>query len=148
MVNNKVKAMIYMNNTGNEALDGKAMSILEKYCEKKGYEIAVGFGEDTDREGISEPVKFMMVGLAVEKQVDVIVTMFSEMISDNYDGTVEILSKLLGYNVMFETVQDDLNDYYDEAFEQEADMCDGDCDNCGIANDESVIEELNRAFYE
>ena len=91
MVKNKVKAMIYMNYTGNEALDGKAMSILEKYCEKQGYEIVVGFGEDTDREGISEPVKFMMVGLAVEKQVDVIVTMFSEMISDNYDGNVEIL---------------------------------------------------------
>ena len=148
MVKNKVKAMIYMNYTGNETLDSKAMSILEKYCEKQGYEIVVGFGEDTGREGISEPVKFMMVGLAVEKKVDVIVTVFSEMISDSYEGTVEVLSKLLGYNVMFETVQDDLDDYYDEAFEQETDMCDGDCDNCGIANDERVIEELNRAFYE
>ena len=148
MVNNKVKAMIYMNYTGNAALDKKAMDILEKHCEKQGYKIVVGFGEDTDREGISEPVEFMMVGLAVEKQVDVIVTMFSEMISDNYDGTVEVLSKLLGYNVLFETVKNDLDDYYDEVFKQEADMCDGDCEHCNIISDENVVEELNKAFYE
>lgn len=140
-----IRAMIYINHTGNDALDNKAAEIMKQYCDTKGYEIVVIFGEDTDKTGVSEPTKYMLAGLAAEKQIDVVITMFSQMLADNIEDTIALLAKLLEYDVMAETIKDDLDDYYDIVFEH--DMCKG-CHACEEMSAETLIQELLKSFYE
>lgn len=142
-----MKAMIYMNYTGNKELDDKAFAVLNRYCEKQEYDVVVAFGEGTDRTGISEPAKYMMLGFAAEEQVDIIVTMLDAMIAVNIEETIETLAKFLEYEVMFETVVDDLDDLYDIAFEKK---CCTDCEenSDSESDEEDVMEEILHIFYE
>lgn len=113
----KLNALIYLNHTGNEELDQKAMDMLHRYCEMNDYEPIMAFGEDTCMNGISTPVKYMMIGLAAESQIDIVVTMFSEMISKQDDKVIDVISFLDNYDVSVETVADDMDEYYYEMFE-------------------------------
>lgn len=45
---NRQNVLIYLNSTGNEALDCKALAIMEEYCNRKGYKIVNSLGEFTD----------------------------------------------------------------------------------------------------
>jgi len=116
----KLKALIYLNQTGNEALDQKAMDMLYRYCEKNDYEPVIAFGEDTSMEGISTPIKYMLIGLAAESQIDIVVTMFSEMISKKADKVLDVISFLDDYEVSVETIADDMDEFYYEMFEMKA----------------------------
>ena len=68
-------------------------------------------GEDTRFEGISFSMKYMLVGLAAEEQIDKVITIGNFMLGDA-DKVLELIDVLEDYNVYVETVADDMSDMY------------------------------------
>lgn len=112
----KIKALIYLNQTGDEALDQAALDVMHRYCERQNYDVVIAFGEETDKTGLSDPVEYMLIGLAAECQIDVVVTMFSEMVSMDVEAVIGFLSIMDDYGIAVETVTNDLEALYTEMF--------------------------------
>ena len=57
------KAVIYISGTMNETVDNMVVRVIERYCEKHGYEIAALLGESS-QSGMSMPMKYSFIGMA------------------------------------------------------------------------------------
>ena len=77
------KAVIYFGATGNEAADQMVMQVLEEYCAVNGYEVVAVISENARPEGMTFPMKFAFVGMAEVEDVDVVVTLMSDMVKDS-----------------------------------------------------------------
>lgn len=115
-----MRALVYINTTGNEVVDKQVEKILEDCCRARGYDVFAVYGEDTDRCGMSEPTMFMMVGMAVTGCIDHVVTLFGEMVGDSREDILTKLHKLDMFGIKMETVLDDLDIYYEEIYRTES----------------------------
>ena len=77
------KAVIYFGATGNEAADQMVMQVLEEYCTVNGYEVVAVISENARPEGMTFPMKFAFVGMAEVEDVDVVVTLMSDMVGES-----------------------------------------------------------------
>lgn len=109
---NRQNVLIYLNSTGNEALDCKALAIMEEYCNRKGYKIVNSLGEYTDLQGMSPCIHYMTVGMAAKKEIDYVVTISSSMLG-NTDNALDILADLEDLGTFVESVADDMDDLYE-----------------------------------
>ena len=76
------RAVIYFGATGNAAADQMVMQALEEYCALNDYEVVAVVSENARPEGMSFPMKFAFVGMAEVEDVDVVVTLMSDMVGD------------------------------------------------------------------
>ena len=109
---NRENVIIYLNSTGDKAIDQNAAKIAEDFCKRRGYKVLSCVGEDTKFEGISFPMKYMLVGLAAEEKIDTVITIGSFMLGDT-DKILDLIDSLETYSVYVETVAEDMDDYYD-----------------------------------
>lgn len=109
-----MKALIYINKTGNDTVDKLMEKFLLIYCEVKGYEVYDVYAEDTGRAGMSEWACFTTVGMGVTDHIDVVVTLFKEMVGDNHEEIFRILHNLSIYDIKVVTTKNDLDKYYEE----------------------------------
>lgn len=112
---NRENVIIYLNSTGDMMVDQKAVEIAEDFCKARGYNVVNCVGEDTRFEGISFPMKYMLVGLAAEEKINTVVTIGSFMLGDT-DKALDVIDVLEDYNVYVETVADDMSDMYELLF--------------------------------
>lgn len=113
------RVLIYVNTTDNVVVDKQMESILVGYCKHHDYEIVGIFGENTSRTGMSEPTAFMAVGMAVTDTIDAVVTMFAEMVGNSKEAIVNTLQMLDDFNILVETVLDDMDEYYEALYSNE-----------------------------
>ena len=69
------RAIIYYAKTGLEATDHFVPKLLEKYCKDNGYEIVAMLSEPASTEGVSFPMKYAIIGLNMEEDVNTIITL-------------------------------------------------------------------------
>ena len=69
------RAIIYCAKTGLEATDHFVPKLLEKYCKDNGYEIVAMLSEPASTEGVSFPMKYAIIGLNMEEDVNTIITL-------------------------------------------------------------------------
>lgn len=74
------RAIIYYAKTGLEATDHFVPKLLEKYCKDNGYEIVAMLSEPASTEGVSFPMKYAIIGLNMEEDVNTIITLSKDMI--------------------------------------------------------------------
>ena len=74
------RAIIYCAKTGLEATDHFVPKLLEKYCQDNGYEIVAMLSEPASTEGVSFPMKYAIIGLNMEEDVNTIITLSKDMI--------------------------------------------------------------------
>ena len=107
--------IMYLNSTGDMMVDQKAVEIAEDFCKARGYNVVNCIGEDTRFDGISFPMKYMLVGLAAEEKIDKVISIGSFMLGDT-DKVLDLIDVLEDYNVYVETVADDMSDMYELLF--------------------------------
>ena len=107
--------IMYLNSTGDMMVDQKAVEIAEDFCKARGYNVVNCVGEVTGFEGISYPMKYMLVGLAAEEKIDKVISIGSFMLGDT-DKVLDLIDVLEDYNVYVETVADDMSDMYELLF--------------------------------
>lgn len=112
---NRENVIIYLNSTGDMMVDQKAVEIAEDFCKARGYNVVNCIGEDTRFDGISFPMKYMLVGLAAEEKIDKVISIGSFMLGDT-DKVLDFIDVLEDYNVYVETVVDDMSDMYELLF--------------------------------
>lgn len=112
---NRENVIIYLNSTGDMMVDQKVVAIAEDFCKARRYNVVNCVGEDTRFDGISFPMKYMLVGLAAEENIDKVVSIGSFMLGDT-DKVLDFIDVLEDYNVYVETVADDMSDMYELLF--------------------------------
>ena len=106
------KAVIYFGATGNEAADQMVMQVLEEYCAVNGYEVVAVISENARPEGMTFPMKFAFVGMAEVEDVDVVVTLMSDMVGDCEETIMDNIIMLGEHGITVETANDDMAGYY------------------------------------
>lgn len=106
------KAVIYFGATGNEAADQMVMQVLEEYCTVNGYEVVAVISENARPEGMTFPMKFAFVGMAEVEDVDVVVTLMSDMVGDCEETIMDNIIMLGEHGITVETANDDMAGYY------------------------------------
>ena len=109
-----MRALIYINKTGNDVVDKLMEKFLTIYCEVKGYDVYDVYSEDTGRVGMSERACFATVGMGVTDHIDVVVTLFKEMVGDSDEEILRTLHNLSIYDIKVVTTKGDLDEYYEE----------------------------------
>lgn len=104
------KAVIYFGATGNEAADQMVMQVLEEYCAVNGYEVVAVISENARPEGMTFPMKFAFVGMAEVEDVDVVVTLMSDMVGDCEETIMDNIIMLGEHGITVETANDDMLD--------------------------------------
>lgn len=132
------KAVIYINGTMNETVDNMVVRVIERYCEKHGYEIAALLGESS-QSGMSMPMKYSFIGMAEVEDIDTVVTLSSAMVGTTDDEIMETIDLLAHYGIMVETAKEDMSAYYDAL------GSDGycGCDDSSM-DDTQIIKELDK----
>ena len=97
------KAVIYFGATGNEAADQMVMQVLEEYCAVNGYEVVAVISENARPEGMTFPMKFAFVGMAEVEDVDVVVTLMSDMVGDCEETIMDNIIMLGEHGITVET---------------------------------------------
>lgn len=105
------KAVIYFGATGNEAADQMVMQVLEEYCAVNGYEVVAVISENARPEGMTFPMKFAFVGMAEVEDVDVVVTLMSDMVGDCEETIMDNIIMLGEHGITVETANDDMAGY-------------------------------------
>ena len=100
------KAVIYISGTMNETVDNMVVRVIERYCEKHGYEIAA-------QSGMSMPMKYSFIGMAEVEDIDTVVTLSSAMVGTTDDEIMETIDLLAHYGITVETAKEDMSAYYD-----------------------------------
>ena len=106
------KAVIYISGTMNETVDNMVVRVIERYCEKHGYEIAALLGESS-QSGMSMPMKYSFIGMAEVEDIDTVVTLSSAMVGTTDDEIMETIDLLAHYGITVETAKEDMSAYYD-----------------------------------
>ena len=97
------RAIIYYAKTGLEATDHFVPELLEKYCKDNGYEIVAMLSEPASTEGVSFPMKYAIIGLNMEEDVNTIITLSKDMIGATDETVIDTLGKLSEYDIYVET---------------------------------------------
>ena len=118
------RAVIYFGATGNAAADQMVMQVLEEYCSLNDYDVVAVVSENARLEGMSFPMKFAFVGMAEVEDVDVVVTLMSDMVGDCEETIMDNIIMLGEYGITVETVNDDMAGYY-QKMEQAGDKEEG-----------------------
>ena len=108
------KAVIYFGATGNEAADQMVMQVLEEYCTVNGYEVVAVISENVRPEGMTFPMKFAFVGMAEVEDVDVVVTLMSDMVGDCEETIMDNIIMLGEHGITVETANDDIEQFFDK----------------------------------
>ena len=103
---------LYFGATGNEAADQMVMQVLEEYCAVNGYEVVAVISENARPEGMTFPMKFAFVGMAEVEDVDVVVTLMSDMVGDCEETIMDNIIMLGEHGITVETANDDMAGYY------------------------------------
>ena len=132
------KAVIYISGTINETVDNMVVRVIERYCEKHGYEIAALLGESS-QSGMSMPMKYSFIGMAEVEDIDTVVTLSSAMVGTTDDEIMETIDLLAHYGITVETAKEDMSAYYDAL------GSDGycGCDDSSM-DDTQIIKELDK----
>lgn len=132
------KAVIYISGTMNETVDNMVVRVIERYCEKHGYEIAALLGESS-QSGMSMPMKYSFIGMAEVEDIDTVVTLSSAMVGTTDDEIMETIDLLAHYGITVETAKEDMSAYYDAL------GSDGyyGCDDSSM-DDTQIIKELDK----
>ena len=132
------KAVIYISGTMNETVDNMVVRVIERYCEKHGYEIAALLGESS-QSGMSMPMKYSFIGMAEVEAIDTGVTLSSAMVGTTDDEIMETIDLLAHYGITVETAKEDMSAYYDAL------GSDGycGCDDSSM-DDTQIIKELDK----
>lgn len=93
------RAIIYYAKTGLEATDHFVPKLLEKYCKDNGYEIVAMLSEPASTEGVSFPMKYAIIGLNMEEDVNTIITLSKDMIGATDETVIDTLGKLSEYDI-------------------------------------------------
>ena len=101
------KAVIYISGTMNETVDNMVVRVIERYCEKHGYEIAALLGESS-QSGMSMPMKYSFIGMAEVEDIDTVVTLSSAMVGTTDDEIMETIDLLAHYGITVETAKEEL----------------------------------------
>ena len=101
------RAIIYCAKTGLEATDHFVPELLEKYCKDNGYEIVAMLSEPASTEGVSFPMKYAIIGLNMEEDVNTIITLSKDMIGATDETVIDTLGKL----------SEDINGELEECYE-------------------------------
>lgn len=136
----KRKALIYLNQTGNEAIDQKSLDIVTKHCETHGCEPVIAFTEYTELTGMSVPVKYMSIGLMESEKIDVVVTLMSSMIGESADAVIETIGLFEEHDLYVETVAKDMDSFYEQLFETQ------ECNSYDSDDEEDFIEFMSGLF--
>lgn len=105
------RAVIYFGATGNAAADQMVMQVLEEYCALNDYDVVAVVSENARPEGMSFPMKFAFVGMAEVEDVDVVVTLMSDMVGDCEETIMDNIIMLGEYGITVETVNNDMAGY-------------------------------------
>ena len=97
------KAVIYISGTMNETVDNMVVRVIERYCEKHGYEIAALLGESS-QSGMSMPMKYSFIGMAEVEDIDTVVTLSSAMVGTTDDEIMETIDLLAHYACLCQTI--------------------------------------------
>lgn len=132
------KAVIYISGTMNETVDNMAVRVIERYCEKHGYEIAALLGESS-QSGMSMPMKYSFIGMAEVEDIDTVVTLSGAMVGTTDNEIMETIDLLAHYGITVETAKEDMAAYYDVL------GSDGycGCDDSSM-DDTQIIKELDK----
>ena len=132
------KAVIYISGTMNETVDNMVVRVIERYCEKHGYEIAALLG-GSSQSGMSMPMKYSFIGMAEVEDIDTVVTLSSAMVGTTDDEIMETIDLLAHYGITVETAKEDMAAYYDAL------GSDGycGCDDSSM-DDTQIIKELDK----
>ena len=95
------RAIIYYAKTGLEATDHFVPKLLEKYCKDNGYEIVAMLSEPASTEGVSFPMKYAIIGLNMEEDVNTIITLSKDMIGATDETVIDTL--LMCVQIMVDT---------------------------------------------
>ena len=132
------KAVIYISGTMNETVDNMVVRVIERYCEKHGYEIAALLGESS-QSGMSMPMKYSFIGMAEVEDIDTVVTLSSAMVGTTDDEIMETIDLLAHYGITVETAKEDMSAYYDAL--GSGGYCG--CDDSSM-DDTQIIKELDK----
>ena len=102
------RAIIYYAKTGLEATDHFVPKLLEKYCQDNGYEIVAMLSEPASTEGVSFPMKYAIIGLNMEEDVNTIITLSKDMIGATDETVIDTLGKLSEYDIYVEDINGEL----------------------------------------
>ena len=103
------RAIIYYAKTGLEATDHFVPKLLEKYCQDNGYEIVAMLSEPASTEGVSFPMKYAIIGLNMEEDVNTIITLSKDMIGATDETVIDTLGKLSEYDIYVEDINGELD---------------------------------------
>ena len=132
------KAVIYISGTMNETVDNMVVRVIERYCEKHGYEIAALLGESSQL-GMSMPMKYSFIGMAEVEDINTVVTLSGAMVGTTYDEIMETIDLLAHYGITIETAKEDMAAYYDAL------GSDGYCESDDSSMDDTqIIKELDK----
>ncbi len=118
------RAVIYFGATGNEVSYQMVMQVLEEYCALNDYDVVAVVSENARPGGMSFPMKFAFVGMAEVEDVEVVVTLMSDMVGDSEETIMDNIIMLGEYGITVETVNDDMDGYY-QKMEQAGDKEEG-----------------------
>ena len=126
----RINVLIYLNSTGDEALDKQAMAAMELMCKGYNYNIVHGVIDFTDDGTMSQPIRNMILGYAVTGEIEGVLTIAREMIGDD-DKALDFTSMMDDYGVVVETAADDMDCIYYRMLTRECeDLHDEDSDDC------------------
>ena len=112
------RAIIYYAKTGLEATDHFVPELLEKYCKDNGYEIVAMLSEPASTEGVSFPMKYAIVGLNMEEDVNTIITLSKDMIGATDETVIDTLGKLSEYDIYVEDINGELEECYEMMYKE------------------------------
>lgn len=92
--------------------------LLEKYCKDNGYEIVAMLSEPASTEGVSFPMKYAIIGLNMEEDVNTIITLSKDMIGATDETVIDTLGKLSEYDIYVEDINGELEECYEMMYKE------------------------------
>lgn len=82
--------------------------LLEKYCQDNGYEIVAMLSEPASTEGVSFPMKYAIIGLNMEEDVNTIITLSKDMIGATDETVIDTLGNSANMISMWRILMENL----------------------------------------
>lgn len=82
--------------------------LLEKYCQDNGYEIVAMLSEPASTEGVSFPMKYAIIGLNMEEDVNTIITLSKDMIGATDETVIDTLGNSVNMISMWRILMENL----------------------------------------
>ena len=102
----------------NSPSSSRVPKLLEKYCQDNGYEIVAMLSEPASTEGVSFPMKYAIIGLNMEEDVNTIITLSKDMIGATDETVIDTLGKLSEYDIYVEDINGELEECYEMMYKE------------------------------